>query len=450
MKKLTLTEKDKQYLWHPFTQMQGWCAEEPLIITKGKGVYLYDNKGRKYIDGVSSLWVTVHGHRHKALDNALKRQLGRIAHSTLLGLANDVSIELAEKIIEIAPKGLTKVFYSDNGSTAMEIAVKMAYQYWEQAGTRDKRRETSGKKRSKFISMSNAYHGDTLGSVSIGGIDLFHKKFQKLIFKVDHISTIEQLEKLLKKQSTRTAAVIIEPLVQGAAGMLMWPKGFLKTVRKLCDKYTVLMICDEVATGFGRTGTMFACEQEGITPDIMAIAKGLTGGYMPLAATLVKEKIYKNFLGSFESRRTFFHGHTYTGNPLGCAVALVNLATFKKERTIEKLQPKIAFLTKELKKFWTLEHVGDIRQKGFMVGIELFEDVKTKRSYPTIQRIGHKVIMEARKHGVIVRPLDDTIILMPPLGISVAELRKLLEKVYASIKDVTEKKETRNERQETK
>jgi adenosylmethionine-8-amino-7-oxononanoate aminotransferase len=437
MKKLTLTEKDKKYLWHPFTQMQGWCKDEPLIITKGKGVYLYDEQGKKYIDGVSSLWVTVHGHQHPALDRALKKQLGRIAHSTLLGLANDVSIELAEKIIEIAPKGLTRVFYSDNGSTAMEIAVKMAYQYWNQSMVNGQWSMAKGKKKYRFISMNNAYHGDTLGSVSIGGIDLFHKKFKPLLFKVDHISTIEQLEKLLKKQHKETAGVVLEPLVQGAAGMLMWPKGFLKTVRRLCDRYNVLLICDEVATGFGRTGTMFACEQEGVTPDIMAIAKGLTGGYLPLAATVVKEKIYRNFLGTFESKKTFFHGHTYTGNPLGCAVALANLETFKKERTLQELQAKITFLTKELKKFWTLKHVGDIRQKGFMIGIEIFEDVAAKRSYPSKLRTGHQVILEARKHGVIVRPLDDTIILMPPLGITCAELKKLLDAVYISIKNVT-------------
>ncbi|MFC1518041.1 adenosylmethionine--8-amino-7-oxononanoate transaminase [Candidatus Margulisiibacteriota bacterium] len=446
MKKTSLKEKDKQFVWHPFTQMKDWQDEEQLVITKGKGVYLWDEHGNKYIDGVSSLWVNLHGHKHPHIDDALKRQVDKLAHSTLLGLANDVSVELAEKLIKIAPRGLTKVFYSDNGSTAMEIAVKMAYQYWQQYGEVESRKSqvvskakiSNPKKKTKFVSLKNAYHGDTIGSVSVGGIDLFHRIFKPLLFQVQHVDNIEKLETLLKKQSGSIAGIVAEPLVQGAAGMQIWPDGFIKKVRELCDKYDVLMICDEVATGFGRTGTMFACEQEAVVPDIMAIAKGLTAGYLPLAATLTKEKIYQNFLGSHESQRTFFHGHTYTGNPLGCAVALANLEIFEKEQTLQKLQEKIKFLAEELQRFNDLEHVGDIRQKGFMVGIELFQDAINKKAYAYKERVGHKVIMEARKQGVLIRPLGDTIILMPPLSISKEELKKLLDTVHSSIKKVTE------------
>jgi adenosylmethionine---8-amino-7-oxononanoate aminotransferase len=428
----SLQDKDKKYCWHPFAQMKGWLEEDPLVITGGKGVYLWDSDGNKYIDGVSSLWVTVHGHRHRHLDRAVKKQLKKIAHTTQLGLANDRAVELAEKLVEIAPPGLEKVFYSDSGSTAVEIAVKMAYQYWQQ----HPQKKFHSKK--KFISLTNAYHGDTVGSVSIGGMALFHKIFKELLFKVVHISNVNALEKILKKDNKKIAGLVVEPLVQGAAGMLLQPAGFLTKVRQLCDRYNVLLICDEVATGFGRTGTMFACQQEAVVPDLMAVAKGLTGGYLPLAATMARTKIFKNFLGSFESKKTFFHGHTYTGNPLACAAALANLEVFKKEKTLEKLQPKIAFLEAELQKFWQLKHVGDIRQLGFMVGLELFQNVQKKKSYPYKKRIGHQIILEARRQGVIIRPLGDTIILMPPLSISKKELGKLLSAVYNSIKNITE------------
>ncbi len=410
---------DKQYIWHPFTQMKDWLGNDPLIIERGNGVYLYDTKGNKYLDGVSSLWVTVHGHRKRELNQAIKTQLDRIAHTTLMGLANPPSAELAKKLVEITPKGLDKVFYSDNGSTAVEIALKIAFQYQQQVGQ---------KKKTKFLTLVNAYHGDTLGSVSVGGIDLFHKIYTPLLFKAYKVKpNLADVEKVMRTHHKEIAAMIVEPLIQAAAGMLLQSKGFLKGIRKLCTKYNILLICDEVATAFGRTGKIFACGHERVSPDIMCLAKGISGGYLPIAATLTTKKIFNAFLGEYQEKKTFFHGHTYTGNPLACASALANLAVFKKERTLQKLQPKIKLLTKLLEKFKFLPVVRDIRQCGFMVGIELngsgYQD-----------RIGHRVVLEARKRGVILRPLGNVIVLMPPLSINKMELKRLLDITRESIK----------------
>src|SRR3989339_439297 len=433
---------DKQYLWHPFTQMQDWLKNEQLVIAEGKGSYLYDTKRNKYLDGVSSLWVTVHGHRKKELNQAIKKQLDKLAHSTLLGLANVPSIELAKELVIITPKDLNKVFYSDNGSTAVEIALKIAFQYWQQIRSpspsgRGARGE-GFKKKTKFLTLINAYHGDTVGCVSVGWIDLFHKIYRPLLFSSFKVGfDLKEVEKVMKKHHHKIAAMIVEPLIQGAAGMLTQPKGFLKGVRKLCTKYNILLICDEVATGFGRTGKMFACEHEKVSPDIMCLAKGITGGYLPLAATLTSQKIYNAFLGKHEELKTFFHGHTYTGNPLAAAAALANLGIFKKEKTISKLEPKIRHLKKRLQKIGSLTIVGDIRQCGFMVGIELFKNKTTKEPFPYKDRVGHQVILEARKRGVVLRPLGDVIVLMPPLSISHKELEKLLRITYESIAAVS-------------
>jgi adenosylmethionine-8-amino-7-oxononanoate aminotransferase len=445
-----IEQLDKQYIWHPFTQMRDWEQEPQIIIESGKGNTLTDVRGKKYIDGVSSLWVTVHGHRKREIDLAVSRQLKKIAHSTLLGLSNVPAALLAEKLVKIAPKGLSKVFYSDSGSTAVEIGLKIAFQYWQQKGP--EYRSKTG-----FISLREAYHGDTLGSVSVGGIDLFHQIYKPLLFDTWKIETpycyrcslgktptscglacAKKAEEVIRKRSHETAALIIEPLVQGAAGMLIQPRGYLRKIRGLCTKYNILMMADEVATGFGRTGTMFACEQEKVVPDIMATAKGITGGYLPLAATLTTEKIYEGFLGEHRELRTFFHGHTYTGNPLACAAAIANIDLFKKEKTLGKLQPRIAFLTRELRRFAKLAHVGDIRQKGFMVGIELVKDRKTREPYPLEDRTGIRVIGEARKHGLIIRPLGNVIVLMPPLAITRTELGRMVDIVYSAVKTVTE------------
>ncbi len=441
---------DQKYIWHPFTQMQDYESEKPLIIEEGNGCILKDTYGNEYIDGVSSLWTNVHGHRKEKLDDALRKQTNKIAHSTLLGLSNIPAVECAKKLIEIAPEGLTKVFYSDNGSTAVEIALKMAFQYHQQADSGDPNK-------TRFISLINAYHGDTIGSVSVGGIDLFHATYKSLLFPSIHVESpycyrcpfgrsqgscdfecFKDMEEKVEAHHHEVAAFIIEPLVQGAAGILVQPPGYLKKVRELCTKHDIIMIADEVAVGFGKTGKMFACEHEQITPDIMAVAKGISGGYMPLAATLASEEIYRGFLDEYEEFKTFFHGHTYTGNPLACAVSLANMEVFEEEHILENLQGKIELLTNRLQPITSLAHVGEIRQRGFMVGIELVADKESKEPYPLKERIGHKVIMEARNHGVIIRPLGDVIILMPPLSISIDELTRLCDVVYKSIRVVTE------------
>jgi adenosylmethionine-8-amino-7-oxononanoate aminotransferase len=445
-----LEKLDKQYIWHPFTQMRDWANEPQVIIESGKGSTLIDVRGKHYIDGVSSLWVTVHGHRKKELDAAVARQMKKIAHSTLLGLSNVPAVQLAEQLVKISPKGLSKVFYSDSGSTAVEIALKIAFQYWQQKG-----RQFRWKKR--FISLTEAYHGDTIGSVSVGGIDLFHSIYKPLLFQTRKIDSpycyhckygltrpeckmacLLQAERTIRTYAPVTAALVIEPLVQGAAGMLMQPPGYLKKIRELCTKYGILMIVDEVATGFGRTGKMFACEHEGVSPDIMCVAKGITGGYLPLAATLTTEEIYRGFLAEYRDMKTFFHGHTFTGNPLACAAAVASLDLFKKEDTLRKLRPKIAFLSHELENLKELAHVGEIRQKGFMAGIELVLNRRTKAPYPLEQKTGIRVALECRRRGLIIRPLGNVIVLMPPLSISMKDLKQMLGIVYSSIKSVTE------------
>jgi adenosylmethionine---8-amino-7-oxononanoate aminotransferase len=441
---------DKQYIWHPFTQMRDWEQEPQIIIERGKGSVLTDIHGKNYLDGVSSLWVTVHGHRKREIDAAVTAQLKKIAHSTLLGLSNVPAVLLAEKLVQIAPRGLTKVFYSDSGSTAVEIALKIAFQYWQQKGP-------AYRSKTGFISLREAYHGDTLGSVSVGGIELFHQIYKPLLFNTFKIDTphcyrcaigktypdcalacAEKAEEVISAHSHETAALIIEPLVQGAAGMLTHPPGYLKRIRELCTKHHILMIADEVATGFGRTGTMFACEQEKVVPDIMAVAKGITGGYLPLAATLTTEDIYQGFLGEYRELRTFFHGHTYTGNPLACAAAIANLDLFKKEKTIARLRPKIALLREQLRRFNALDHVGEVRQKGFMVGIELVKDRATKEPYPLEDKVGIRVVLECRKHGLIIRPLGNVIVLMPPLAMTAKELKQMADIVYRAVKKITE------------
>ncbi len=445
---LQLEQDDKKYIWHPFTQMLDYEKEKPLIIEKGKGSYLWDIYGNKYIDGISSLWVTTHGHGRQEINEAIAAQAALVSHSTLLGLSHPGAIELAKKLVAISPAGLNKVFYSESGSTAVEIALKIAFQYWRQS--------CENTSRTKFISLGNAYHGDTIGSVSVGGIDLFHEIYHPLLFDVYKAAAVdcyrcvycktwpgcgleclEQLEKTVKEHYRETAALIVEPVVQGAAGILVSPPGYLKRVRELCTEYNILMIADEVATGFGRTGKMFACNHEDVHPDIITLGKGLTGGYLPLAVTMTTDKIYNAFLGKVDEFKTFFHGHTYTGNPLACAAALANLDIFEQDRTLEKLQEKIAALRTGLKRFEQLSHVGDIRQFGFMVGIELVADKKTKKPFPAGAKTGAGVIREARKRGLIIRPLGDVIVLMPILTISSVELDELLEITFESIKHVT-------------
>jgi adenosylmethionine---8-amino-7-oxononanoate aminotransferase len=412
---------DRDHLWHPFTQQLGWVEEEPVMIERAEGAQLIDSEGRRYIDGVSSLWCNVHGHRHAGIDGAVHEQLEKVAHSTMLGLSHPGAAELAAKLIELAPPGLSRVFYSESGSTATEIALKMAFQFQQQRGGQHARRTS-------FVHLRDAYHGDTIGSVSVGGIDLFHSTYRPLLFQTHTAEPGDaaDLERVLSCHEEEVAALILEPLVQGAAGMLVHPPGYLRAARELCDRFGVLLICDEVATGFGRTGTMFACEQEDVAPDLLCLAKGLTGGYLPLAATLASERIYEGFLGAAEEQRTFFHGHTYTGNPLACAAAIASLEAFAREQTLERLQPKVELLAQQLDAVAAMAEVAEVRQRGFMVGIDLGE-------HDPALRLGHRVTVEARKRGAIVRPLSDVIVLMPPLAISEDELRRLVEIAAESI-----------------
>lgn len=445
-----IEKKDKEFVWHPFTQMLDWEKEDNIVIEKGDGIYLYDIHGNKYIDGVSSLWVNIHGHNNKELNDAIKEQIDKISHSTLLGLANVPSSVLAEKLIEIAPASLKKVFYSDSGSTSVEIAIKVAFQYFRQKGSKYKNKK-------KFIAATSAYHGDTIGSVSIGGMELFHSIYKPLLFDTLRITypycyrcpfnlkypncelyCANEAEKIIAYYADQAAAVVIEPMIQGASGMITMPAGYMKKIEKVCRDNEVLLIIDEVATGFGRTGKMFACEHEDINPDAMCIAKGITGGYLPMAATLFSQEIYEGFLANFEDNRTFFHGHTYTGNQLAAAAAVKSLELFKKNNIISAIAPKIEHFSKLLMEFKKLNNVGEVRTIGLMAGIELVADKNTKEPYPQKDKIGHKVILKAREKGVIIRPLGDIIVILPPLVIEKNKINELLSVVYDSIKAVTQ------------
>jgi adenosylmethionine-8-amino-7-oxononanoate aminotransferase len=439
-----LLRMDQAHVWHPFTQMQSWALDEPLLIERAEGNYLFDDAGRRYLDGVSSLWCNVHGHQKREIDDAIKSQLERVAHTTLLGLASVPSIELAAELVRLAPAGLTRVFYSDSGSTAVEVALKMAYQCWRQRGRPEK---------SRFAALTEAYHGDTVGSVSLGGMELFHGTFRGLLFHAERIPTpyayrwtgfgdcgaacLAAAERLFQEKGDQLAALVVEPLIQGAAGMLTQPPGFLHRLAELCRAHEVLLICDEVATGFGRTGTLFAVEQERVQPDFLCLAKGLSGGYLPLAATLTSEAVYEAFLGDAASMRTFFHGHTFTGNALGCAAALASLRLFETERVLERLKATLAALEPKLAGLAELPHVGEVRQRGAMVGIELVQHRRTKEAYPAADRIGHQVCLAARKHGVLLRPLGAVVVLMPPLSLTPDEARYLGDAVHRAIVEVT-------------
>ncbi len=424
---------DQAHVWHPFTQMQLWPQDAPLIIERSEGNWLIDTLGRRWLDGISSLWVTVHGHHKAELDEAIRAQLEKVAHCTLLGQASVPSIELAAKLAQLAPKGLSKVFYSDNGSTSVEVALKMAYQYWRQTGRPQKRR---------FAALEEAYHGDTLGSVSVGGIEMFHQRFEDLLFDVERLPaphrfrkegsaralelSLAAAERLLEAKAHELAAVVVEPLMQGAAGMWLQPDGYVRGLAELCRKHDVLLVCDEVATGFGRTGTMFAVEQEGITPDFLCLAKGITGGYLPLAVTMTTERVFDAFLGTAAEGKTFFHGHTYTGNPLACAAALANLELFEKEQTLARMRPAMDALGRGLEKLARHPHVGEVRRRGMMVGVELVKEKASGAEYDYGERMGFQVCQAARQHGVLLRPLGNVVVMMPPLSLSVDEAQLML------------------------
>ncbi len=455
-----LEDADRRYIWHPFTQMKEWEEGTPIIITEGRDSFVKDSYGRWYLDGVSSLWVNIFGHRKKEIDDAIKAQVDKISHSTLLGLSNVPAIQLAEKLVSIVngaggegqgadenALALSRVFYSDNGSTAVEVALKMAFQYWQHLGETQK---------TSFLSLNNAYHGDTLGAVSVGGVDIFHKAFGPLLFSTYKAPSpycyrcelgreyadcslfcADKLEELMKDHQHELAGLIIEPLVQAAGGMIVSPPGYLKRVRELCTKYNILLIADEVATGFGRTGRMFACQHENVMPDIICLSKGITGGYMPLAVTLATETIYRVFLGEFKDLKTFFHGHSYTGNPLACAAAVACLDIFGKEETLKNMAPKITLLDEWLRDMHALPHVGNVRSKGLMAGVELVLDKKTKEPYHWEEKMGWKVAYHARDNGVIIRPLGNVVVIMPPLNISIENLTQMLKVLRDAIISAT-------------
>ncbi|MBW7475143.1 adenosylmethionine--8-amino-7-oxononanoate transaminase [Paenibacillus oenotherae] len=441
-----LAELNKAHLWHPFTQMKDYNNMDPLIIEKGEGIKLYDVQGRAYYDGFSSVWLNVHGHNVPELNEAIAGQLGKVAHSTLLGMANVPAIELAAKLAEITPQGLTKVFFSDSGATGVEIALKMAFQYWHNLGMTDKR---------TFITMREAYHGDTIGAVSVGAIPLYHERFRPMLFQPHVIpypqayrhpggaagameETLSSLRTMLEAHKEEIAALIVEPIVQGASGMMIMPSGCLSAIAALCREHGVLLIADEVATGFGRTGAMFACDLEHVSPDLMIVGKGLTGGYLPVAATLATDEVYSSFYADYEEQKTFFHGHSFTGNPLGCAVALASIKLFEERNLVAGVQDKAASVARKLAPLGAWPHVGDIRQQGLMVGIELVRDKATKEPYDWEDRIGVRTSLRARELGMLTRPLGNVIVFIPPLVSSEAELDDMIGILAEAIRDVTE------------
>ncbi|AEB12610.1 adenosylmethionine--8-amino-7-oxononanoate transaminase [Marinithermus hydrothermalis] len=432
---------DKAHVWHPFTPMKQYIASEPVVIRRGRGVKLEDIHGNWYYDGTSSIWLNVHGHAVPEIDAAVRAQLEQVAHTTLLGQANVSSIVLARRLVEVAPEGLSRVFYSDSGATAVEIALKMAIQFWANQGRREKR---------YILGFTNNYHGDTLGAVSVAPDPLFHWPFLDLLPEHPRVpypypyrspysdpercmqASLEAVEAVLRERGHEIAAVIVEP-VEGAGGIIPAPEGFLRGLRALCDRYEVLLIVDEVATGFGRTGRMFACEAEGVTPDLLCLGKGITGGYLPLAATLTTERVFEAFLGEVEERKTFFHGHSYTGNPLGCAAALASLELLK--RLLPKLPAKAARLKEWLDPLAQHPFVGEVRQAGFMVGIEIVADKATKRSFPYGAEVGYVVARHARARGLLVRPIGGVMIFMPPLAASEVELEEMTAILRAAFTD---------------
>ncbi len=449
---------DKAHVWHPFTQMKDWAEGNPIMITEARDCFIKDIRGRWYLDGVSSLWVNILGHRRKEINEAISAQLEKAAHTTLLGLANETSTELAGRLASLMDdrfgpftnredKKLSRIFYSDNGSTAVEVALKMAFQYWQHKGE---------KERSLFVSLENGYHGDTLGAVSVGGVGIFHDTFKPLLFgglkkppspycyrcqmglekryPDCGIACTGPLEELFKTRGHEIAAFILEPMVQAAGGIIIFPPGYLKKAKELCEKYGILLIADEVATGFGRTGKMFACEHEGVVPDIICLSKGITGGYMPLAVTITNNEIYGAFLGEYDELKTFFHGHSYTGNPLACRAALAVLDVFRNEKIIEKaLPPKVSLLKDALRQISAHENVGEAKNLGLMGRIELVADKHGKTPFPWAEKTGWKVALHALEKGLFIRPLGNVIVIMPPLSISSENLRRMMETIHESI-----------------
>jgi adenosylmethionine-8-amino-7-oxononanoate transaminase/dethiobiotin synthase len=445
-KEPTTAELDKRYVWHPFTPMSEWLESEPLSIDRGYGAKVYDEHGREYIDSNASLWATIHGHRHPKITQAIHAQLDKIAHSTLLGLTHRNAALLAEKLVELTPEKLTRVFYSDSGATAVEVGLRIAVEYWANIGQPQRR---------LFVTLEEAYHGDTIGAVSLGRITTFHSRLSHILFPVIKIKppylyqreyglpehkavnrSLADIRRAIEENRESVAGIFIEPKVQAAAGIWIQPEGFLKGVEGICREFGLLLICDEVATGFGKTGYLFACNCEDIAPDIMALAKGLTAGYLPLAATLVTEPIFNAFLGRPEEGKTFYYGHTFTGNPLGSAAAIASLQLLEDSKIIEHVREAAAHMHNMLEQFKEHKNVLEVRQQGIMVGIELVANKSTKEPFAPGQRVGHRVSMQCRNYGVIARPLGDTLVIMPPLNITRQEIDIVINAFYRSIRDI--------------
>jgi adenosylmethionine-8-amino-7-oxononanoate aminotransferase len=443
-----LRRLDKDHLWHPFTHMKLWLNDEPLVITEAEGLWLIDSDGNRYLDGVSSLWCNVHGHRVPEIDAAIAEQLKKVAHTTMLGLASEPAILLAERLAKLAPPGLSKVFYSDSGATAVEVAVKLAVQYWHNLGRGEK---------CEILALGDAYHGDTVGAISVGRMSAFHRPYNPLLFKVHFAPSpyvyrsstpndpqcvkadcLAEIERILHEHGPHIAAICVEPIVQGAGGIIVHPHGFLKELRRLATEHDVLLIADEVAVGFGRTGRLFACEHETVSPDLMCLAKGISGGYLPLAATLATQKVFDAFLGEPWEGKTFFHGHTYTGNPLACAAGLASLGLMERDNIVAKVSKKAQSLTTMLEELKPLNSVGDVRQKGFMVGIELVKDKKTRKPFDPKRRVGAEVCARIRRRGVILRPLGDVIVLMPPLVMELNHLRRIVRCIFEEVESLAD------------
>jgi adenosylmethionine-8-amino-7-oxononanoate transaminase len=440
-----LLEKNRRFLWNPFTQMKQYLDSSPVVIERAEGVKLIDVDGREYYDGNSSLWLNVHGHNRAELNEAIAAQLERVAHSTLLGMASVPALELAERLVGLTPARLQKVFYSDSGATAVEIGLKVCFAYWRRVGRPEK---------SRFVAFTGAYHGDTIGAMSVGGIDLFHSEFGPLLSDCERVpyphayrfpgteaecaaSCLAELEALLRERGGELACLVVEPLIQGASGMITMPRGFLAEVARLCREHEVLLLADEVATGFGRTGAMFACEHEGVEPDVMALGKGLTGGYLPVAATLTSDAIYDAFYGDWAELKALYHGHSFTGNQLGCAVALASLDLFERDRLVERVQESARLVERRLEEVATLPHVGDVRQCGLMAGIELVADRETKEPFDWRAATGLRVCGRARELGMITRPLGDVVTFLPPLATEPDDLEAMLAILHQAIAEVT-------------
>ena len=462
---MTSADLDRDYVWHPFTQMRDWNApsHQPIVIVEGRGAVLKAEDGRDYLDGNSSIWTNLHGHRRPEIDQAIRDQLDRIAHSSFLGQTNDVAARLAGELIGVAELHGFKVFFSDDGSTAMEAALKMVFQARIQRGE---------KKRTTFVSLASGYHGDTVGAMSAGHNPLFHHVYQPLLFETREVMSpacyrcphnraepvrgtearasrrcnwecVDELTTALDDLGETASAFVLEPRVQGAAGMTMHPHGYLEKAAAACRARGVWLVLDEVMTGFGRTGAMFAFQHEKVMPDLVALAKGLSGGYLPVAATLASREIFDAFLGEFSELKTFFHGHSYTGNALGCAAALASLKIFETDRTLQKNKSLAQALARGAAKFRDHPNVGDVRQEGLICAIEIVRDFKTRQAFPFSERTGHRICEAARKHGLLTRPVGDVLVLMPPYCVTENQIEQMVEALWLGLGEILPEKNSR-------